>query len=244
MTSACLQRMGFTAAAAELTSAAGQDLSTLEEFAELDSKGQKSLWHLLAWPVGLNTQGNRDPGIKASGKAQANFGLMCYYINHVMKRTDRPLTWPSVTLPQVKTMRPQIQQEDTAKDPAVVPTINAKNWPRTMELVENYIRGHLGVDKTPLSYVIRANLFPPPAADDPIFGTADIEYLSIDEEIITRHRIVDRSAAAAGMTSADHEKAGPFAGASRTDNTRVYDLLVGIFAETDSHVVLKPFKKQ
>ncbi len=49
MASAFLQRMGFTAAAAtELTSAAGQDLSTLEEFAELDSKGQKLLWRLLA----------------------------------------------------------------------------------------------------------------------------------------------------------------------------------------------------
>jgi hypothetical protein len=41
MASACLVRMGFSnAAAAELTSAAGQDLSTLEEYAELDSDGQ------------------------------------------------------------------------------------------------------------------------------------------------------------------------------------------------------------
>ena len=92
--------------------------------------------------------------------------------------------------------------------------------------------------------MIRVDLFPPPAADDPIFGAADSEYLSINEEIIARHRIVDRSVAAAGMTAEDHEKAGPFAGTFRTDNTRVYDLLVGIFAETDSHVVLKPFKKQ
>ena len=75
MASACLQRIGFTAAAvAELTSAAGQDLSTLKEFAELDSEGQKLLWHLLARPVGLNAQGNRDPGIKMSGKAQATLG--------------------------------------------------------------------------------------------------------------------------------------------------------------------------
>ena len=245
MASACLQRMGFTAAAAtELTSAAGQDLSTLEEFAELDSEGQKSLWRLLARPVGLNAQGVRDPGIKTSGKAQGNFGLMCYYINHVARRTDRTVTWASVTLAQVKTMKPQILQETTAKDPAVAPTIDVKNWPRTMELVENYIRGHLGVDKTPLSYVIRVDLFPPPAAGDPIFGTADSVYHSIDDKIIARHRIVDRSAAAAGMTAEDHEKVGPFAGTFRTDNTRVYDLLVGIFAETDSHVVLKLFKKQ
>ena len=69
-------------------------------------------------------------------------------------------------------------------------------------------------------------------------------YHSIDDEIIARHRIVNRSAAAAGMTAEYHEKVGPFAGTFRTDNTRVYDLLVGIFAEMDSHEVLKPFKKQ
>ena len=41
--------MGFTnAAAAELTSAEDQDLSTLEEYAEFDSDGQKGLWQLLA----------------------------------------------------------------------------------------------------------------------------------------------------------------------------------------------------
>jgi hypothetical protein len=136
--------MGFTAAAAaELTSAAGQDLSTLEEFAELDSEGQKSLWRLLAWPVGLNANGVRDKGIKTSSKAQTNFGLMCYYINHLTKRADRATTWTAITLPLVKSMKPQMLQESTAKDPTVVPTINFKNWPRTMELMENYIQGHL-----------------------------------------------------------------------------------------------------
>ena len=49
MASACLFCMGFTnAVAAELTNAAGQDLSTLEEYEELDSDGQKGLWQLLA----------------------------------------------------------------------------------------------------------------------------------------------------------------------------------------------------
>ena len=44
MASACLVRMVFTnAEAAELTSAAGQGLSTLEEYAELESDGHKGL---------------------------------------------------------------------------------------------------------------------------------------------------------------------------------------------------------
>jgi hypothetical protein len=140
MASACLQRMGFTlAAATELTSAGGQDLSTKEEYGELDSDGQSRLWRLLARPVGLNANGVRDEGIKTSSKAQTNFGLMCYYINHLTKRADRATTWTAITLPLVKSMKPQMLQESTAKDPTVVPTINFKNWPRTMESLENYI---------------------------------------------------------------------------------------------------------
>ena len=53
MASAALACMGFTnAAAAELTSAGGQDLSTMEEYGDLDSDGQQRLWHLMVGPVG------------------------------------------------------------------------------------------------------------------------------------------------------------------------------------------------
>ena len=153
MARAALACMGFTnAAAAELTSAGGQDLSTMEEYGDLDSDGQQRLWRLMARPVGVNADGVRDPGIKTSSKAQTNFGLMCYYINHATKRADRMISWAQVTIAQVKIMKPQMLLEATAKDPVVVPTIDMKNWPRTMESMENYIRGFLGVDKTPLTY--------------------------------------------------------------------------------------------
>jgi len=242
MASACLQRMGFTlAAATELTSAGGQDLSTKEEYGELDSDGQSRLWRLLARPVGLNPNGVRDEGIKTSSKAQTNFGLMCYYINHLTKRADRATTWTAITLPLVKSMKPQMLQESTAKDPTVVPTIDFKNWPRSMESLENYIRGHMGVDKTPLSYTIRTELFPPRATDDPTFGAAGSVYSSIDEEIIGRHRIVDQSVATLALE--EHEKVGPFDEQFRTDNTRLWELLSNILADTDANVVLKPYKK-
>ena len=149
-----------------------------------------------------------------------------------------------MTLVLVNNMKTHILQESIAKDPTVVPTIDTKNWPRTMESVENYIRVHLGVDKTPLSYAIRVDLFPPRAADDPTFGAADSVYHSIDDKIIARHRIVDQSAAAVGVSVEVYEKDGPFGGIFRTNNTRLYKLMTGIFAETDAHVVLKPYKKQ
>ena len=59
MASTCLVRMGFTnAEPEEITNTAGQDLSALEEYAELVSDGQKGLWRLLARPVGLNAAGD------------------------------------------------------------------------------------------------------------------------------------------------------------------------------------------
>jgi len=137
-------------------------------------------------------------------------------------------------------MKPQMLQESTAKDPTVVPTIDFKNWPRSMESLENYIRGHMGVDKTPLSYTIRTELFPPRATDDPTFGVAGSVYSSIDEEIIGRHRIVDQSVATLALE--EHEKVGPFDEQFRTDNTRLWELLSNILADTDANVVLKPYK--
>ena len=93
-----------------------------------------------------------------------------------------------------------------------------------------------------MSYTIHVNLFPPRAADDPTFGAADSVYHSIDNEIIARHRIVNQSAAAVGVSVEVYEKDGPFGGIFRTNNTRLYELLTGIFAETDAHIVLKPYK--
>ena len=95
-------------------------------------------------------------------------------------------------------------QESTAKDPTVVPTIDTKNWSKTMELMENYIQGLLGVDNTPFSYPICVDMFPPRAADDPAFGAVDSVYHSTDDEIIGRHRIVNQSAAAVGVSVEVH----------------------------------------
>ena len=63
-----------------------------------------------------------------------------------------------------------------------------------------------------MSYAIRAKLFPPCAADDPTFGAADSVYHSIDDEIVARHRIVDQSTAAVGVSVEVYKKDGPFGG--------------------------------
>ena len=143
---------------------------------------------------------------------------------------------------QVKSMKPQMLLESTTKDPVVVPTIDMKKWPRTMESMENYICGFLGVDKTPLTYATQVTLFPLRAADDLMFGTAGSVYNSINKEIIARHRIVDQSTAAVGVTVKEHEKDGPRDKSFRTDNTCLWEILLGIFGETEANVILKPHK--
>ena len=72
MASAMLQRMGLTLeAASEITSAQGQGLITLDNFAQMDKDGIKMLFYSLARPGGTDAAGNRNPGTKVSAQAQA-----------------------------------------------------------------------------------------------------------------------------------------------------------------------------
>ena len=67
-------------AAVEVTSNAGQGLSSIDDFAEMDKEGVELVFRQLARPGGVDAAGNRNPGIKVSAVAQLNFGLMCYYV--------------------------------------------------------------------------------------------------------------------------------------------------------------------
>ena len=69
-------------AATEVTSAQGQGISSLDDFAEMDKVGVELVVRQLARPGGVDAQGNRNPGIKISAVGQLNFGLMCYYVRH------------------------------------------------------------------------------------------------------------------------------------------------------------------
>ena len=57
--------------------------------------------------------------------------------------------------------------EEYYKDPEVVPTVDPKEWPKTLETMEEYIRLFLGVDGQPLSYGFRDDLIAPVAASYP-----------------------------------------------------------------------------
>ena len=79
-----------------------------------------------------------------------------------------------------------------------------------MDSIEQWIKGHCGVDGSSLGYVTRKsiNLFPEAAATDPAMGDADSTYMSHNDDVIARHRIINQAAATRML--AQHEKSGPF----------------------------------
>ena len=58
----------------------------------------------------------------------------------------------------------------------VSPVIDAKNWPKTMKSLEEYLRGHIGVKGLPLSYVVISEEEVAPSLDE-----ADKSFLSAED---------------------------------------------------------------
>ena len=90
-----------------------------------------------------------------------------------------------VTLNAVRSLKPHRDWEEDHKD-IKPPKINAKDWPRTIETVKEWLRGCLGVAKIPLLYVVRDNIDVLDAAIDP-----PTNYTSLQDELIAHAPIRD-----------------------------------------------------
>ena len=60
----------------------------------------------------------------------------------------------------------QRDMEESHKEPKVVPTVGTRDRPKTLETVEEYIRGFCVVDRQPLSYGLRDDLIALVGASD------------------------------------------------------------------------------
>ena len=234
---AMLKRIGLTDdAAREVVADTGQGLSTIEDFAQMDKDDIQAMFKLMSRHGGAGA----GIGVKVSAVAQSNFKDMCYLLSHRLNRIDRTTIHTDVQLAIVKKMKFQRQQEQGHVNPTVPPKLDTKNWPKTMESLEIYIKGHRAGEKGPLSYVVRKELFPPAAAVDPGFGDIGTKYNNHDDEMIARQRIIDASVAT--MDLKVHEKNGPFTDNFTRDRATVYDLLSALFNNTDAYAVIKPYK--
>ena len=68
----------------------------------------------------------------------------------------------------------------------VSPVIDAKNWPKSKDILEEYLRGDIGVKRLPLSYVVRSKEAVAPSLDEP-----EMSFSSAKDEIVTRSPIIE-----------------------------------------------------
>ena len=86
-----------------------------------------------------------------------------------------------VDISKVRTINHQQEMEESHKNPEVVPTIAPKDYPKTLEMMEEYIRIFSGVDGQTLIYGLRDNLEHPAAASNPTYRTNGSKYFTHDE---------------------------------------------------------------
>ena len=104
-------------------------------------------------------------GIQVSHKAENNLMLAAYWLCH-QDRVSRVPNPGNVTLESVWSLA-VLCKADIAyrkdKDMTKVPSIDAKDWPKTIEAIETYLRFCLGQKEIPLAYVVRRDIAVPEA---------------------------------------------------------------------------------
>ena len=129
--------------------------------------------------------------------------------------------------------------EESHKEPEVVPTVYPRDWPKTLETVEDHTRGFSGVYGQPLSYGLKDYLIAPVAANDPTYRDYVSDYFTNDEEMIAQGSILSGPA----VLVTDPEDIGPFIDYFITDRVLIWDKMAAIFQGSDTCTYLKPAKK-
>ena len=223
-----LVRLGFTQDAANAITQ-DQGIDSMEELKTLKDSEVKDLCDVVRKPGGTIPNPNaavagqpatiRDPGIKVSLRAEGNLKLTCYWLRH-LARTSRNANFADIQVDTVRTMKTLVEQEEAHDDPKLDEgdkIVKLKDWSRTMENIQEALRGHLGTTKVPLSYVIRENVAVPDANTDPAFGMPNSKYVSVLDEMIGRAPI--RNAADDGYEQS-----------YLVDREKVWDLMTKICA--------------
>ena len=132
-------------------------------------------------------------GTPVSMRAEKYMKLLCYVIRYHV-RVSRTFDIAGMTLAIVRSYESFREGEKDHED-LEAPTLNDKDWPRTMESIQNWLRGCHGQTHIPLSYVVRKETAVPLEADDPTTN-----YTSKLDELINRAPIIDAIAADGTIT--------------------------------------------
>ena len=115
--------------------------------------------------------------------------------------------------------------EKSHKDLEVVPTVNPKYWPKTLETAEDYIRVFHEVYGQPLIYGLSYDLIAPVAAHATTYHTNGSDYFTHNEEMIDRESIISGHA----VLGTDPEEIGSFTDTFITNRALIWDKIVAIF---------------
>ena len=222
-----ITRMGFTDEAA-LAITTSQGIDSLSELELLTDGEIENLCKVVRRPGGQVAQaagaaaGQAQPnlGIAVSLKAENNLKLAAYFLRF-RTRTSRTTVATDITAASVRALRDHKQYEEKHKD-VDPPEIDGRDWPRTIDGIEEWLRGCLGVTKIPLAYVIRADEGVPAA--DPPEG-----YLSKVDELIARAPIRGNAAA--------------YTATFLTDRTRVWEKISDLTREHECWSYVRPAQR-
>ena len=219
------QRLGFTVeAATRITDTQGID--SVEELLLLTDHDVENLCKALKRPGGtIQVAGANqpDPGVQVSLRAETNMKLACYFLRHRV-RISRVSHAADITIANTRSVREMKLTEENHENPSDPPTISHKDWPKTMEAIEEYLRNYLGETGIPLAYVVRKDEAVPPEADDPATN-----YESATDEMVARAPYTDA--------------AGDLLPTFIADRRKTWELLADLGRDDDCWTYLKPAQR-
>ena len=86
----------------------------------------------------------------------------------------------------MRLLRELKESKNEHKDPVVSLVIHSKNWPKTMDSLEEYLRGNIGVKGVLISYVVRSEEAVAPSLDEP-----ETSFSSAEDEMVARAPLLE-----------------------------------------------------
>jgi hypothetical protein len=225
-----LQRIGLSAAASQVI-VDEQGLDSLNEIRLLTDDEIESLCKVVRRPGGTIPGPNagdapvNNPGTPINLRAENHLKLLAFFLRH-QERVSSTTQVADITLDAIRALRELRDFESTYKAPDDPPAINAKDWPKTMESIHEYLRSFLGDHKIPLAYVVRKDVDVP--VNDPMTG-----YPTVQDAMIARakHFIV----AANGTRTPDPVYIN--------NREKVYEIIAKMTREHSCWTYVKPAQK-
>ena len=173
-------------AEADLVITDTQGIDCIEEIEIITDGEIKNLCKVIRRPGGINPITNvSNLGIPVPLRDGNNLKLARFFLKHKV-RTGRVDVATDITLDNVRLWCELNESEKEHKDPVVSLVIDAKNWPKTMESLEESLKGHIGVKGVPLSFVTRYEEAVAPSLDK-----HEARFLSAKYEMIARAPILE-----------------------------------------------------